>query len=79
MGAHICCIYEDEEERQKFLSVITDAQWGSRLGKLGVSKQRPNAVEHVCVPSPLAGQAFDVIFFFFLVVGVHSVCVQAVS
>ncbi|XP_041954273.1 kinetochore-associated protein 1 isoform X1 [Alosa sapidissima] len=39
VGAHICCIYEDEVERQKFLAVITDAEWGGRLGKLGVSIQ----------------------------------------
>ncbi|XP_031422613.1 kinetochore-associated protein 1 isoform X1 [Clupea harengus] len=38
VGAHICSIYEDEE-RHKFLSVITDAEWGSKLGKLGVSIQ----------------------------------------
>lgn len=39
VGAHICSIYEDQEERGKFLAVITDAKWGSKLGKLGVSMQ----------------------------------------
>ncbi|KAL2103881.1 hypothetical protein ACEWY4_000749 [Coilia grayii] len=39
VGTHICSIYEDEEEYQKFLLVITDADWGSRLAKLGVSIQ----------------------------------------
>lgn len=37
VGAHLSFLYKDEEERGKFLSVITDAEWGVQLGKLGVS------------------------------------------
>ncbi|RXN10649.1 kinetochore-associated 1 isoform X1 [Labeo rohita] len=37
VGAHLSFLYKDEEERAKFLSVITDAEWGIQLGKLGVS------------------------------------------
>lgn len=36
VGAHLSFLYKDEEERGKFLSVITDAEWGIQLGKLGV-------------------------------------------
>ncbi|XP_028824340.1 kinetochore-associated protein 1 isoform X2 [Denticeps clupeoides] len=39
VGAHLCSMYQDQEEREKFLSVITDAEWGIRLGRLGVSIQ----------------------------------------
>ncbi|XP_063063837.1 kinetochore-associated protein 1 [Engraulis encrasicolus] len=39
VGTYICSLYEDEDERQKFLTVITDADWGSKLAKLGVSIQ----------------------------------------
>uniref|UniRef100_A0AAR2KKM6 RZZ complex subunit KNTC1/ROD C-terminal domain-containing protein n=1 Tax=Pygocentrus nattereri TaxID=42514 RepID=A0AAR2KKM6_PYGNA len=39
VGAHFSSLYDDEEEKQKFLSVITDAEWGIKLGKLGVSIQ----------------------------------------
>ncbi|KAL7836428.1 hypothetical protein AOLI_G00277120 [Acnodon oligacanthus] len=39
VGAHFSSLYNDEEEKQKFLSVITDAEWGIKLGKLGVSIQ----------------------------------------
>lgn len=39
VGAHLSFLYKDEEERGKFLSVITDAEWGVQLGKLGVSIQ----------------------------------------
>ncbi|XP_050966456.1 kinetochore-associated protein 1 isoform X1 [Labeo rohita] len=39
VGAHLSFLYKDEEERAKFLSVITDAEWGIQLGKLGVSIQ----------------------------------------
>ncbi|XP_051529247.1 kinetochore-associated protein 1 [Myxocyprinus asiaticus] len=39
VGAHLSFLYKDEEEREKFLSVITDAEWGIQLGKLGVSIQ----------------------------------------
>lgn len=40
VGAHLSFLYKDEEERGKFLSVITDAEWGIQLGKLGVSDER---------------------------------------
>lgn len=39
VGAHLSFLYKDEEERGKFLSVITDAEWGIQLGKLGVSAE----------------------------------------
>ncbi|KAJ8005659.1 hypothetical protein DPEC_G00120230 [Dallia pectoralis] len=40
VGAHLCSSYTDEEEEQrKFLSVITDAEWGIKLGQLGISIQ----------------------------------------
>ncbi|XP_073716353.1 kinetochore-associated protein 1 isoform X1 [Misgurnus anguillicaudatus] len=39
VGAHLSLLYKDEEERGKFLAVITDAEWGIQLGKLGVSIQ----------------------------------------
>ncbi|XP_068422638.1 kinetochore-associated protein 1 isoform X2 [Clinocottus analis] len=46
IGADLCCLYDEAEEQQKFLSVITDAEWGIKLGKLGISiqtvfRQRP--------------------------------------
>uniref|UniRef100_A0A667ZTG4 Kinetochore associated 1 n=1 Tax=Myripristis murdjan TaxID=586833 RepID=A0A667ZTG4_9TELE len=39
IGAHLCSLYKEEEEQQKFHSVITDAEWGIKLGKLGISIQ----------------------------------------
>lgn len=39
VGAHLSLLYRDEEERGKFLSVITDAEWGIQLGRLGVSAE----------------------------------------
>ncbi|XP_009300259.2 kinetochore-associated protein 1 isoform X2 [Danio rerio] len=39
VGAHVSFLYKDEEERGKFVSVITDAEWGVQLGRLGVSIQ----------------------------------------
>ncbi len=39
VGAHLSFLYKDEEERGKFLSVITDAEWGIQLSKLGVSAE----------------------------------------
>ncbi|XP_068167481.1 kinetochore-associated protein 1 [Antennarius striatus] len=46
IGANLCCMYNEAEEQQKFLSVITDAEWGIKLGKLEISiqpvfRQRP--------------------------------------
>uniref|UniRef100_A0A7N8Y9L5 Kinetochore associated 1 n=1 Tax=Mastacembelus armatus TaxID=205130 RepID=A0A7N8Y9L5_9TELE len=46
IGANLCCLYEEAEEQEKFLSVITDAEWGIKLGKLEISiqpvfRQRP--------------------------------------
>lgn len=37
VGAHFCSLYNDQQERKNFLSVITDAEWGIKLGKFGVS------------------------------------------
>lgn len=39
IGADLCCLYNESEEQEKFLSVITDAEWGIRLGKLEISMQ----------------------------------------
>ncbi|XP_041855994.1 kinetochore-associated protein 1 isoform X1 [Melanotaenia boesemani] len=39
IGANLCCLYDEPEEQKKFLSVITDAEWGIKLGKLGISIQ----------------------------------------
>ena len=36
IGANLCCLYDEAEEQEKFLSVITDAEWGITLGKLEV-------------------------------------------
>jgi len=44
VGAHLSFLYKDEEEREKFLSVITDAEWGIQLGKLGVSAELMQAI-----------------------------------
>ncbi|XP_069555465.1 kinetochore-associated protein 1 [Brachyistius frenatus] len=46
IGANLCCFYSEAEEQKKFLSVITDAEWGIKLGKLEISiqpvfRQRP--------------------------------------
>uniref|UniRef100_W5KXF6 Kinetochore associated 1 n=1 Tax=Astyanax mexicanus TaxID=7994 RepID=W5KXF6_ASTMX len=35
VGAHFCSLHSNNEEREKFLAVITDAEWGIKLGKLG--------------------------------------------
>lgn len=39
IGANLCCLYDEAEEQKKFLSVITDAEWGIKLGKLEVMQQ----------------------------------------
>lgn len=39
VGANLCSMYKDREEQEKFLSVITDAEWGIKLGKLEISIQ----------------------------------------
>ncbi|XP_029017996.1 kinetochore-associated protein 1 isoform X2 [Betta splendens] len=39
IGANLCSLYEEKEEQEKFLSVITDAEWGIKLGKLEISIQ----------------------------------------
>lgn len=36
IGANLCCLYGEAEEQGKFLSVITDAEWGIKLSKLEV-------------------------------------------
>lgn len=36
IGANLCCLYDEAEEQEKFLSVITDAEWGIKLSKLEV-------------------------------------------
>ncbi|KAG7490369.1 kinetochore-associated protein 1 isoform X1 [Solea senegalensis] len=39
IGANLCCLYNEAAEQEKFLSVITDAEWGITLGKLEISIQ----------------------------------------
>ncbi|XP_017269121.1 kinetochore-associated protein 1 [Kryptolebias marmoratus] len=39
IGANLCCLYNEPKEQMKFLSVITDAEWGVKLGKLEISIQ----------------------------------------
>ncbi|XP_046697965.1 kinetochore-associated protein 1 isoform X3 [Silurus meridionalis] len=39
VGAHLCSLYNDQQEKKNFLSVITDAEWGIKLGKFGISIQ----------------------------------------
>ncbi|KAM6931090.1 kinetochore-associated protein 1 [Xenentodon cancila] len=39
IGANLCTLYNEPEEQKKFLSVITDAEWGIKLGKLEISIQ----------------------------------------
>ncbi|KAL0979386.1 hypothetical protein UPYG_G00184390 [Umbra pygmaea] len=39
VGAHLSSLYNNEEEQKKFLSIVTDAEWGIKLGKLGISIQ----------------------------------------
>uniref|UniRef100_A0A3B3B568 Kinetochore associated 1 n=1 Tax=Oryzias melastigma TaxID=30732 RepID=A0A3B3B568_ORYME len=39
IGANLSCLYKEPEELKKFLSVITDAEWGIKLGKLEISIQ----------------------------------------
>lgn len=36
IGANLCCLYDEPEEQRKFLLIITDAEWGVKLGKLEV-------------------------------------------
>lgn len=38
IGANLCSLYNEAEEQRRFLSVITDAEWGIKLGKLEVMK-----------------------------------------
>ncbi|XP_035763263.1 kinetochore-associated protein 1 [Neolamprologus brichardi] len=39
IGANLCSLYNEAEEQRRFLSVITDAEWGIKLGKLEISIQ----------------------------------------
>ncbi|XP_037536314.1 kinetochore-associated protein 1 [Nematolebias whitei] len=39
IGANLCCLYNEPEEQRKFLSVITDSEWGVKLSKLEISIQ----------------------------------------
>ncbi|XP_034548642.1 kinetochore-associated protein 1 isoform X2 [Notolabrus celidotus] len=39
IGANLSSLYNEAEEKEKFLSVITDAEWGIKLGKLDISIQ----------------------------------------
>lgn len=37
MGSQLASLYQEIETELKFRELSTDAQWGIRLGKLGVS------------------------------------------
>ncbi|XP_018608327.2 kinetochore-associated protein 1 [Scleropages formosus] len=39
VGAQLCSLYKEETQREKFLSLVTDAEWGIKLAKLGISIQ----------------------------------------
>ncbi|KAM8866405.1 kinetochore-associated protein 1 [Synchiropus picturatus] len=39
IGVSLCCLYNLEEELEKFQSIVTDAEWGIKLGKLEISIQ----------------------------------------
>ncbi|XP_061116053.1 kinetochore-associated protein 1 [Conger conger] len=39
VGANLCSLYKEDQQRQKFRSLMTDAEWGIKLGKLGISIQ----------------------------------------
>ncbi|XP_053328174.1 kinetochore-associated protein 1 [Spea bombifrons] len=39
VGAQLALLYHEDEERKKFQELITDAEWGIRLGNFGVSFQ----------------------------------------
>lgn len=41
IGANLCGLYNEVDEQKKFLSVITDAEWGIKLGKLEVCEVKP--------------------------------------
>lgn len=48
IGANLCCLYNKAEEQMKFLSVITDAKWGIKLGKLGASQSEADVSHLQC-------------------------------
>ncbi len=48
IGANLCSLYNDEEEQEKFLSVITDAEWGIKLGKLEVCSSKHAGIYKAC-------------------------------
>ncbi|XP_061622950.1 kinetochore-associated protein 1 isoform X2 [Phyllopteryx taeniolatus] len=39
IGTELCTLYDHGEEKNKFLSVITDAEWGIKLAKIEISIQ----------------------------------------
>ncbi|TSW89619.1 Kinetochore-associated protein 1 [Bagarius yarrelli] len=39
VGAHFCSLYNNQQEKNNFQAVITDAEWGIKLGKFGISIQ----------------------------------------
>ncbi|XP_025018823.1 kinetochore-associated protein 1 [Python bivittatus] len=39
VGAQLALFYEDPQEKQAFEDLVTDAEWGIKLGKLGISFQ----------------------------------------
>lgn len=49
IGANLCSLYNEAEEQRRFLSVITDAEWGIKLGKLEVMKYLNQVVQGTLV------------------------------
>lgn len=49
IGANLCSLYNEAEEQRRFLSVITDAEWGIKLGKLEVMKYLNQVVKGTLV------------------------------
>uniref|UniRef100_A0A3B3RBR1 Kinetochore associated 1 n=1 Tax=Paramormyrops kingsleyae TaxID=1676925 RepID=A0A3B3RBR1_9TELE len=38
VGVHLCSLFMEEEQRQKFLSLITDTEWGIKLGLISLQQ-----------------------------------------
>lgn len=45
IGANLCGLYDEGDEQKRFLSVITDAEWGIKLGKLEVYELKPTLIK----------------------------------
>lgn len=45
IGANLCGLYDEGDEMKRFLSVITDAEWGIKLAKLEVYELKTTSVK----------------------------------